>query len=214
MGKTAGAARMWRSHGLTRGGWRATLAAAGVTLLLAGCGQHASAVPSAKAVTAPAAARMAGAQAAAPGRARPASPDVSNLLVAARDAYARHRLVAPAGSNAMEDYVAVLARDPGNQVATDALRDMFPFSVPLVRDAIARNDFNEARREIDVMAKAQPGNYTVDLLRAELDAQQARVPRAEARARTAARKVSAASSAEAAKPVPVLRGAPGRIGRA
>lgn len=96
---------------------------------------------------------------------------VSELLSAARDAYAQHRLVAPAGDNAMEYYESVLAKDPGNHVAKDALRETFPFGVPDVEKAIAQNNFDEAGREIDLLAKADPSNYTLTLLRSKLDAQ-------------------------------------------
>jgi hypothetical protein len=86
---------------------------------------------------------------------------IPELLAAARGAYAQHRLVAPAGDNAMEYYQAVLAKDPGNQVATDALREAFPFGVPEVEKAISRNDFEEAGREIGLLSKADPTNYTL-----------------------------------------------------
>lgn len=96
---------------------------------------------------------------------------VGDLLSAAREAYAQHRLVAPAGDNAMEYYEAVLARDPDNQVAKDALREAFPFGVPEVEKAISQNNFGEAGREIDLLSKADPTNYTLTLLRSKLDAQ-------------------------------------------
>lgn len=138
---------------------------------------------------------------------------VSDLLAAARDAYAQHRLVAPAGDNAMEYYEAVLAKEPGNQVAKDALRETFPFSVPDVEKAISQNNFDEAGREIDVLAKADSTNYTLTLLRSKLDAQkklQARQQQEQqlkaqktaelaAAAQQAASQQAAAAKAEAAK---------------
>ena len=165
----------------------------GATLLLGGCGQGqapATSAPVASAAapaSAPASAASAGklptaapasastaaqAQAAAQAKAKLSGMGVNDLLAAARDAYAQHRLVAPAGDNAMEYYEAVLAKDPNNQVAKDALRETFPFGVPDVEKAISSNNFAEANREIDLLSKADPTNYTLTLLRSKLDAQQ------------------------------------------
>jgi protein TonB len=174
------------------GTMRGLAVAVGMALLLAGCGKGqgpassapvASAKPatSAPASAAPAelpaatpssAGSAAQAQAAAQAKAKLSGMSVADLLSAARDAYAQHRLVAPAGDNAMEYYEAVLAKDPKNQVATDALRETFPFGVPDVEKAISQNNFAEASREIDVLSKADPTNYTLTLLRSKLDAQQ------------------------------------------
>lgn len=174
------------------GAMRGLAIVAGMALLLAGCGKgqgpasstpatQAKASTSAPASAAPAelpgaapsaAASAANAQAAAQAKAKLSSMSVPDLLSAARDAYAQHRLVAPAGNNAMEYYEAVLAKDPNNQVAKDALRETFPFGVPDVEKAISQNNFTEANREIDLLAKADPTNYTLTLLRSKLDAQQ------------------------------------------
>jgi protein TonB len=196
--------------------------AAGASLLLAGCGKGqnpassapvASAKPAASApASAPAklpaaspaastSAASAQSQAAAQAKARLSGMSVPGLLGAARDAYAQHRLVAPAGDNAMEYYEAVLAKDPNNQVAKDALRETFPFGVPDVEKAISQNDFAEAGREIDVLAKADPTNYTLTLLRSKLDAQQKLQARQQQEAQLKAQKAAelAAQQAAAAK---------------
>lgn len=164
--------------------------AVGMVLALAGCGKgsgpstaatsappgsaHAP-VTSAPVASAPVAAppvASAPAQAPAPPANKLAGMTVADLLSAAREAYAQHRLVAPAGDNAIEYYEAVLAKDPGNRVARDALRETFPFGVPDVEKVIAQGNFAEAQREIDLLAKADPTNYTLTLLRSKLDAQQ------------------------------------------
>ncbi|MGH8113999.1 MAG: energy transducer TonB [Rhodanobacteraceae bacterium] len=186
----------WEPFGLATG-LRGVAVAAGMALLLAGCGHgpNTSASPtssakpgaSAAAKSAPpasapaalpkqtpaAAASVAQAQQAeaAAAKAKLASMSVQDLLAAAREAYAQHRLVAPAGDNAMEYYEAVIAKDPKNQVAKDALRETFPFGVPDVEKAISQNNFDEAGREIDLLSKADPTNYTLTLLRSKLDAQ-------------------------------------------
>lgn len=182
----------WEPFGLAAG-LRGALAVSGMALLLAGCGHGTgtpsssapvSAKPAAPAVTSapasapaqlPAAAASAAQaqaqQAAVAAQAKLQSMGVPDLLAAARDAYAQHRLVAPAGDNAMEYYEAVLAKEPGNQVAKDALRETFPFGVPDVEKSISQNNFDEAGREIDLLTKADPTNYTLTLLRSKLDAQ-------------------------------------------
>lgn len=180
---------------------RGALVVTGMALLLTGCGNGqqtpaatapGSATPAASAAaksSAPAALPAAvpasaasasspaaqtaalAAKQAAEAKAKLASMSVSGLLTAARDAYSQHRVVAPAGDNAMEYYEAVLAKDPNNQVAKDALRETFPFGVPDVESAISQNNFDEANREIELLGKADPSNYTLTLLRSKLDAQ-------------------------------------------
>ncbi|HEX7324623.1 MAG TPA: energy transducer TonB [Rhodanobacteraceae bacterium] len=209
----------------------ATWGVAGVAmlaLLLGGCGSgHGPAAPGASAAgksPAPAASATSSGTAAATSAATAAGAgsqlagmSVADLLAAARSAYAEHRLVAPAGNNAMQYYEAVLAKDPHNQVATDALREIFPFGVPDVEKAISANDFPEASREIGVLAKADPTNYTLTLLRAKLDAQQKLQARQQLQqqqtvqraARLAsARKAAAKAEAERAEAAKVAKTAP------
>ncbi|MGH8146735.1 MAG: energy transducer TonB [Rhodanobacteraceae bacterium] len=203
----------------------------GMVLLLAGCGQgqqtasktaagssakpatSASAKTSASAPAAlpaqtPAAAASAAkaaaqaAQQVAVAQAKLASMSVPDLLTAAREAYGQHRLIAPAGDNAMEYYEAVLAKDPNNQVAKDALRETFPFGVPDVEKAISQSNFAEASREIDLLSKADPTNYTLTLLRSKLDAQKKLLVRQQQQQQQKAQKavaLAAAKQAEAEK---------------
>lgn len=207
---------------------RGAVLVTGMALLLAGCGQGsngtssappasnakppvtvapasapASSAPAALPVPVPAAAASVAQaqQEASAAKAKLQSMSVQDLLAAARNAYAQHRLVAPAGDNAMEYYEAVLAQDPSNQVATDALRETFPFGVPEVEKAISQNDFDEAGREIDLLSKADPTNYTLTLLRSKLDAQrklQARQQQVQLQAQQAA-ELAATQQAAAAK---------------
>ena len=97
--------------------------------------------------------------------------DVNQLLSEARKAMNDHRVLAPAGNNAFEFYLKALEKQPGNPVATDALRETFPFAASGAEQAINGRDFNEAQRQIDLLAKADPANYTVTILRSKLDAQ-------------------------------------------
>ena len=143
---------------------------------------------------------------------------VDQLLAEARKALAEQRLVAPAGDNAVEYYVSVLAKDPKNRDAQGALREIFPFAEPVVEQAVNKGNLDEAQREIDLLAKADPNNYTLTILRAKLDAarklassaQQAKqqalakqqaVQEQQLAAQQAAQKAQAATQApEAAKP--------------
>ncbi|MDR3444371.1 MULTISPECIES: energy transducer TonB [Dyella] len=100
-----------------------------------------------------------------------AAMSLNQLLAEARKAVNEQRLLAPAGNNAFEFYLNVLEKDPGNQVATDALRETFPVGASVAEQAINLRDFNEAQRQIDLLAKADPANYTLTILRSKLDAQ-------------------------------------------
>ncbi|MDQ7996457.1 MAG: energy transducer TonB [Luteibacter sp.] len=113
-------------------------------------------------------------KAAATGVAPPANVDalsVDQLLAEARTAMNEQRLVAPAGNNAFEFYMKVLQKQPGNPVAADALRETFSYGSAATEQTINQRDFNEAQREIDLLAKADPENYTLTILRSKLDAQ-------------------------------------------
>ena len=97
--------------------------------------------------------------------------DVNQLLTEASKALKAQRLLAPAGNNAFEYYLRVLAKQPDNAVATSALRETFPYAATSAEQAINSRDFNEAQREIDLLAKADPANFTLTILRSKLDAQ-------------------------------------------
>jgi protein TonB len=100
-----------------------------------------------------------------------AGMDVNQLVDEARSAMGQQRYLAPAGNNAFEFYLRVLEKDPGNKVASDALRETFPFAANQAEQAINSRDFGEAQREIDLLAKADPTNFTLTILRSKLDAQ-------------------------------------------
>ncbi|NYE30906.1 protein TonB [Rhodanobacter sp. K2T2] len=100
-----------------------------------------------------------------------ASMDVNQLLDEARRAINEQRYLAPAGNNAFEFYLRVLAKQPGNQVAADALRETFPYAATSAEQVINARDFNESQRQIDLLAKADPANFTLTILRSKLDAQ-------------------------------------------
>jgi len=100
-----------------------------------------------------------------------ASMDVNQLLAEARKAINEQRYLAPAGNNAFEFYLRVLQKQPSNQVASDALREIFPYAATSAEQVINARDFNESQRQIDLLAKADPANFTLTILRSKLDAQ-------------------------------------------
>lgn len=105
---------------------------------------------------------------------RDAEPtSTAGLLQRASAALAQQHLVAPAGDNAMEWYLRALHQEPGNRAAQDALREIFPFAATQTEQAIGQSDAAEVTRQIDLLARADPSNYTPTLLRAKLQAQQA-----------------------------------------
>lgn len=107
----------------------------------------------------------------APPPANVAAMDLNQLLAEARTAMNEQRYLAPTGNNAFEFYLRVLEKEPGNKVASDALRETFPFAATSAEQAINSRDFNEAQRQIDLLAKADPANFTLTILRSKLDAQ-------------------------------------------
>ncbi len=153
-------------------------------------------------------------QAAQAAQAKLDSMSVKDLLAAGNAAINQQKLVAPKGDNAFEYYEKALEKDPKNQAAQDALREQFPFGANAVEQSIAQNNFDEAQREIGLLAKADPGNYTLKILNSKLDAAKKQQARAEAlKAKQAAdlaakqaeaAKAAAAKAAAAAQPTPPL----------
>ncbi len=97
--------------------------------------------------------------------------DINQLLSEARKAINEQRYLAPAGNNAFEFYLRVLEKQPGNKVASDALRETFPFAADSAEQAVNAGNFGDAQRQIDLLAKADPTNFTLTILRSKLDAQ-------------------------------------------
>ncbi|HET7269283.1 MAG TPA: energy transducer TonB [Oleiagrimonas sp.] len=137
------------------------------------------------------------------GKAAPPPADVaamsnSQLLSEASKAIKDQRLLAPEGNNAFEFYLKVLDRQPDNQVAKDALREIFPFAANAAEQVINRGRFAEAEREIGLLAKAAPDNYTLTILRSKLDARR-RVAAHQQEAEQLAQQKQAAAALAAAR---------------
>lgn len=80
------------------------------------------------------------------------SPD--ELRSEASKAYGENRLYAPAGSNAMEYYLALRDKQPGDASASSALIDLLPMTVIATEQGIAREDWEEAKRLVAMVEKA------------------------------------------------------------
>jgi periplasmic protein TonB len=97
------------------------------------------------------------------------SLSVNDLYKEARTAMSENRMVSPPGKNALEYYLAILARQPEDTGATDALRELFPFATGSAEEQINSGNFEEADRIMTLLAKADPSNYTLTILRSKLD---------------------------------------------
>ena len=96
---------------------------------------------------------------------------VGQLLVRAGDAIKQQRYLAPPGNNAFELYLRVLRLQPGNRVATDAMRETFSLAADSAEQTINSARSADAERQIDLLATADPANYIVTILRSKLSAQ-------------------------------------------
>jgi len=124
---------------------------------------------------------------------------VDQLYGEARKAMADNRMVAPPGNNALEFYLRILDKQPDNSNAKDALRELFPFATAGVEDQINQNNVDEATRIMDLLAKADPSNYTLTILRSKMDAKKKQNDRELAlKAQQDAAAAAAAASAAAA----------------
>lgn len=117
-----------------------------LALALNACGE----APTAATASTPAEASAAAAAAAAPAA---ADLDTQALRQRASEALAVNRLFAPAGNNAVEDYLALRERLPGDLAVDTALLDLAPYVVIGAEQAKAVAQFDEAQRLIDLLQR-------------------------------------------------------------
>lgn len=128
---------------------------------------------------------------------------VDQLFKEARTALNEQRLVSPPGNNALEFYLKILEKEPGNSGAQDALRELFTFAASAAEQDINARNIDNANRVIELLTKADPNNYTLTILRSKLDAQRKIAEREAAQAAAAeeaARRRAAEPAATAAAP--------------
>ena len=94
------------------------------------------------------------------------SPD--QLRTEASKAYGENRLYAPAGSNAMEYYLALRDKQPADAGASSALSDLLPMTVIATEQGIAREDFAEAKRLAALIEKADAQHPALSRLKASI----------------------------------------------
>lgn len=168
---------------------KALLAAVATLLLVSACGP----VPEASSPSA------------GPGGpvAAPVAPaDEAGLRAAASRALADQRLYAPAGDNAIEHYLALHALLPREAGVETALLELLPYAVIGSEQAIARGDFDEARRLLGLVERADAAFPALSRLRdrlavAEADARDAAERAARETEDTAQREQAARLAAEA-----------------
>lgn len=113
------------------------------TMLLAACGN----------APGPQANETAAASGTASSQSAPSAGDVDALRERARRAMQGSRMFAPAGDNALEHYLALHARLPDDASVSAALEDLQPQLVIAIEQAIARGEYPEGRRLLDLLAR-------------------------------------------------------------
>ena len=100
---------------------------------------------------------------------------VDQLRDAANTAYNDNRLYAPAGNNAMEYYLALRDKQPGDAGASSALSDLLPMAVIATEQSIAREDFEEASRLLALIGKADPSHPALERLKTSVTSGEAKL---------------------------------------
>ena len=137
-------------------------------LVLAACSKE-QAAPQGSA-TAPVAAPAVTAENAVSAKVSNMSPE--QLREAASKAYSENRLFAPAADNALEYYLALRDKQPGEASVSSALTDLLPMTVIAIEQSVSRDDFTDAQRLAALLEKADPQHAALARLKASIGAQQ------------------------------------------
>ncbi len=132
--------------------------------------------------------------------------DAEAARARAAESLAANRLFAPAGDNAIEHYLALLATMPADTAAMTALIDLAPYVTIAAEQATAARDFAEAERLIDLLRRMDPEAPALPRLQAALAAERAAAEaealqqaEVETQAQTAQATAALASAARAAE---------------
>lgn len=115
---------------------------------------------------------------------RPAAPAVADTVAAmsvedlrtsASTAYRESRLYAPAGDNALEYYLALRDKQPGDAGVSSALIDLLPMTVIATEQSRDREDFVEARRLLALVEKANENHPALARLKQTVETAEANV---------------------------------------
>ena len=99
----------------------------------------------------------------------------AQLREAGSKAYSENRLYAPAGDNAVEYYLALRDKAPGDAAVASALTDLLPMTVIATEQSVNREDFAEAQRLAALLEKADSQHPALVRLKSSITAQQAAV---------------------------------------
>ena len=102
------------------------------------------------------------------GAAELAALSSDELRSKARTSYAESRLYAPAGDNAMEYYLALREKSPGDAAVSSALTDLMPMVVIATEQGRDREDFAEALRLAALIEKADANHPALARLKASI----------------------------------------------
>ncbi len=86
----------------------------------------------------------------------------------ARTAYAESKLYAPGGDNAMEYYLALRDKQPGDAGVASALTDLMPMAVIATEQSRDRGDFVEAQRLYALIEKADKAHPSLARLQGSI----------------------------------------------
>ena len=89
----------------------------------------------------------------------------SEQIELAMSAYSAGKLVAPAGENAFEYYLAALQSNPGDVGAEEAIMELVPVAMSALESAMAANTTLEVERLIPLLERADPGTARVAALK-------------------------------------------------
>jgi len=109
-----------------------------------------------------------------------AALSADDLRKKATAAYQESRLYAPAGDNAMEYFLALRDKLPGDPGVSSALTDLLPMTVIATEQSRDRGDFDEAQRLYGLIEKADKDHPSLARLKSTIaSAQQAETQRVE-----------------------------------
>jgi periplasmic protein TonB len=149
-----------------------------LVVAVSACGKKEEAAPAAG--SEPAAATQPVAPPAQAVSAEVAALSADDLRKKASQAYQDSRLYAPAGDNAMEYYLALRDKSPGDPGVSSALTDLLPMTVIATEQSRDRGDFVEAQRLYGLIEKADKDHPSLSRLKSTIAAaQDAEVKRAE-----------------------------------
>ena len=153
----------------SRAGHRRMLGILVLVCLVGACKKEAAVDPAA---TAPPAAAQTAAPPPPAVSAAVAAMTADQLREAASAALREQRLYAPAGSNAMEYYLALRDKQPNDPAVASALTDLMPYALIATEQAIGREDFTESQRLYALMEKTDAQAPALPRLKQTITAQQ------------------------------------------